>query len=164
VESRITFVHFLALHDNFGVLSGVSILLRLGQTSMKATTINNARTPTQPVANYLRFYRLRSGLSQRELAELSGLIADHQVSTHERSVAIPSLLVALSYQAVFAVPVAELFPGIHQTILVGVEERLSQFEQSLHNSSGKGRAAQVVARKLEWLCERRSVNFANSPG
>jgi DNA-binding XRE family transcriptional regulator len=96
-------------------------------------------------------------LSQRELAAIVGLIADHQVSTHERSLAIPSLLVALSYEAIFGVPVADLFAGIHETILQGVEERLRQLEETLQDSTAKGRAAHAIAWRLEWLCERRSA-------
>lgn len=95
-------------------------------------------------------------MSQRELAELVGIIKDHQISTHERSVAIPSLFVALSYQAVFRVPIAELFPGLYETIQAGVEDRLSEMERRLQESTAKGRRAHVVARKLEWLWERKN--------
>jgi transcriptional regulator with XRE-family HTH domain len=93
-------------------------------------------------------------MSQRELAELVGVIAHHQVSNHERSIAIPSLLVALSYEAIFHVPVAEMFPGLYETIKLNVDERLSQMENKLQGCSVKGRAARAIAHKLEWLWER----------
>ena len=108
------------------------------------------------MASYLRSHRLKSGMSQRELADLIGLIADHQVSNHERSSAIPSLLAALSYQVVFRMPVEELFPGLYETIRLAVEERLTEMENALQDSTAKGRKAQVIARKLEWLWERRN--------
>lgn len=95
-------------------------------------------------------------MSQRELAELTGLIAHHQVSNHERSTALPTLLVALSYEAIFRVPVAEMFPGLYEAIKLNVEERLSQIEEKLQDSSVKGRAAQAIARRLEWFWERRN--------
>jgi hypothetical protein len=94
-------------------------------------------------------------MTQRELADLIGLIAHHQVSQHERSLAIPSFLAALSYQAVFCIPAIELFPGPFQTIQQNIEERLSQMERILQDSTPKGHEAKITARKLEWLCERR---------
>jgi DNA-binding XRE family transcriptional regulator len=106
---------------------------------------------------------MKSGMSQRELAEIVGLIAHHQVSTHERSVAIPSLLVALSYEAIFCVPLVELFPGLYETVRLNVDERLSEMERTLQESSAKGRRAHVIARQLEWLWERRNpaaIDFA----
>ena len=96
-----------------------------------------------------------SGMSQRELAEIVGFIAEHQISRHERSIAIPSLLTALSYRAIFLVPVEQLFPGISETIQLNVEDRLARMEGKLNESSVKGRKAQAVARKLEWLSERK---------
>ena len=101
-------------------------------------------------------------MSQRELAELVGLIARHQISTHERSVAIPSLLVALSYEAIFRVPVKELFADLYGALQQNIEERLAEMEQTLHNSTAKGRKAQIVARKLEWLWERKNFSTNDS--
>jgi transcriptional regulator with XRE-family HTH domain len=130
-------------------------LLGLKQTSTKLIFETDSMT-TQILANYLRSHRMRSGLTQRELADLMGLIAHHQVSQHERSFAIPSFLAALSYEAVFRVPAAELFPGSFQTISRNIEERLAEMERRLESSTPTGHAAQITARKLEWLCERRN--------
>ena len=96
-------------------------------------------------------------MTQRELANLVGHIAHHQVSQHERSRAIPSLLTALSYQAVFGVPITELFPGVYETIRANIEERLQRVEKTLQESTAKGRAAETIARKLEWLWERGNL-------
>jgi transcriptional regulator with XRE-family HTH domain len=112
---------------------------------------------TPLMASYLRSHRLKSGLTQRELAELVGLIAHHQVSQHERSIAIPSLLAALSYQAIFGIPIIELFPGAYEAIRANVEDGLHRIEKTLQDSSVKGRAAEAIARKLEWLWERRNL-------
>ena len=113
--------------------------------------------PSAQVTSYLRSHRLRSGMSQRELAELVGIIEHHQVSTHERATAVPTLLVALSYQAVFCVPVSELFPDLYETILTGVEDRLTRTKQALHDGSAKGHKAQVIARRLIWMDERAKI-------
>ena len=130
-------------------------LLRLKQTSIKLI-FDKTKMTTPPMASYLRSHRLKSGMSQRELSDLIGLIGDHQVSNHERSTAIPSLLVAITYQVIFGVPITELFPGLYETIRLAVEERLSEMENALQDSTAKGRKAQVIARKLEWLWERRN--------
>jgi DNA-binding XRE family transcriptional regulator len=108
------------------------------------------------MTSYLRPHRLKSGLTQRELAELIGIIAHHQVSIHERSVVVPSLLVAFSYHIVFSVPIDELFPGLYETVKQNVEERLAEFENALGESDARGREAKAVARKLEWLWERKN--------
>jgi hypothetical protein len=100
---------------------------------------------------------MRSGLSQRELAEIVGFIADHQISRHERSIAIPSLLAGLSYSAIFLVPMEQLLPGVTETIRLNVEDRLARMEGKLNESFVKGRRAQAVARKLVWLHERRTL-------
>jgi hypothetical protein len=102
-------------------------------------------------------------MSQRELADLIAIIGDHQISNHERSIAVPSLLAALSYQAIFNLSVAELFPGFYESVRFSVEERLAEMERRLGDSTAKGRKAQIVARKLEWLWERRNpaaIDFA----
>jgi len=108
------------------------------------------------VASYLRSLRKRAGLSQRELADLLGCLTKATVSRHERAESLPSLLIAFGYEAVFHVPVAELFPGVYESVKLGIEDRLAKIEADLHASDAKGRKAQPVARRLEWLGERRN--------
>lgn len=113
------------------------------------------------VASYLRSHRLKSGFTRRELADLIGLFTETQVARHERSATIPSLMAALSYQAVFRIPITELFPGLYDTIALGIEERLSALEQSLGNSSARGRKANIIAIKLVWLNERKDSSITD---
>ena len=108
------------------------------------------------LASYLRSLRKRAGLSQRELANLIGYLTKGAVSRHERGEVLPSLLAALGYEAVFHVPVADLFPGVYKTVRVGIEDRLAKVENDLHQSHAKGRKAHTIARRLEWLGERRN--------
>jgi transcriptional regulator with XRE-family HTH domain len=109
------------------------------------------------MASYLRTHRRKSGLSQRELADILGLITEWQVSAHERSVAVPLFLTAISYEIAFQVPVSKLFPGIYETLRQNIEGRLTELEIVLQQSTAKGRAAALIARKLEWLCERKTM-------
>ena len=116
--------------------------------------------PPHNRAQYLRSLRSRSGLTQRELASILGLVAGVTVSRHERESTIPMLLVALSYQAVFRAPIDQLFPGTYETVQQNIEDRLARFEAELQRSSVKGRKAAMTARKLEWLWARRNLDAA----
>jgi len=110
----------------------------------------------EQIANYLRLHRRKSGLSQRELAQIVGSLTEIPVSRHERSFTIPALLVALGYEVIFQVPISEIFPGLYQTVEAGIEERLAIMEDELQESTAKGLQAASVARKLEWLWERKN--------
>ena len=105
--------------------------------------------------NYLKMYRLRSGLSLRDVGKLLGY-ADHGVvSRHERSIRLPSLPAALGYELIFRIPVSALFVGIQDNIRRDVEERLQEMEIRLGECDGNGPNAKVIAHKLMWLSERK---------
>ena len=118
---------------------------------------------SQLAASYLRMYRKKSWLSQRELAEVLGLITEWRISEHERSISVPHLLTAMSYEIVFNVPISKLFPGIYETVRENIESRLGKLESRLQESNAKGRAAVPIARKLEWLCERKNPATSELP-
>lgn len=104
---------------------------------------------------FLRPHRKKSGLTQRELANILGNVTEGQVSRHELGDNIPRLHVALGYEVLFGVPVSEMFPGVRATVARAVEIRLDYMEQVLKEKSAKGRDANAIARKLEWIYERR---------
>jgi len=110
----------------------------------------------EQIANRLRSHRRMSGLNQCELAHIVGFLSGIPVSRQERSVTIPTLLIALGYEAVFRVPVSELFPGLYRMVEESIEEQLENMENKLQQSSAKGRQAAYIARKLEWLWERKN--------
>jgi transcriptional regulator with XRE-family HTH domain len=62
--------------------------------------------------NYLRMYRKRSGLSQDEVAYLLGGKSGTIASRYERFRRTPSLETALACEAIYGVPVKELFAGV----------------------------------------------------
>jgi transcriptional regulator with XRE-family HTH domain len=113
------------------------------------------------IASYLRSHRLKSGFSRRELAEIAGLLTEAQVGRHERSNMLPSLIAALSYQAIFQTPITELFPGLYETIAQGIEERLAAVERKLGNNSARGSKANIIGIKLVWLNPRKSSTIAD---
>lgn len=67
--------------------------------------------------NYLRFNRRRASLTQEEVAFLLGVkgLMDRgiKVSRDESSARTPSLEAALAYEAIYGIPVRELFAGLY---------------------------------------------------
>ena len=111
----------------------------------------------EPLVNYVRVHRRKAFLSQRELGQFLGYGDDGAVARHERFRSLPPFLIALGYEIVFKIPVSEMFPGLKLTMEVGVEKRIAEFEQHLRMKSGMGPQAEIVARKLEWISERRNL-------
>src|ERR1035437_8318169 len=114
------------------------------------------------LASYLRSHRKRSGLSRRKMPPLLGYPAQGPVSRHERLCCIPPLLIALSYQAIFRVPISDVFPGVYEASRQAIEERLAKMGHDLEQCSAKGRNAAMIARKLEWMWERQNQDQPDS--
>jgi len=107
------------------------------------------------MASYLRYYRNKSGLTQRELADIVGTLKHHQVARHESAKAIPSLYAALGYHVVFKVSVAELFPGLYESIQQNAERNLAEFQRKLEASApAKPQALEKTAQQIVWLRTR----------
>jgi DNA-binding XRE family transcriptional regulator len=115
--------------------------------------------PNKPLANYLRAHRRKTGITQHELAQFLGYGTHGAVSRHERLGAVPSLVVALSYQALYRIPVSEIFVGLTETVEFHIEAQLAEFENYLGEQSAEGNRAAMIARKLEWLSERRNGGY-----
>lgn len=113
-------------------------------------------------AAHIRTLRMRSGLTQKEVAHILGFSSGVPISRHERYKSVPDLLTALGYERIFRVPISKLFPGLYQTVAMGIEERLAKMEDELHQSTAKGRHAVPIARKLEFFVERTSTDSNNS--
>lgn len=108
--------------------------------------------------SYLRTHRRKAGLSQREMGMLLGYEDESAVARHEKSKALPPLLIAIGYEVVFKVPIAKLFSGLKETVEKTVEVRILQFEENLQQKNEKGGRASHIAQKLAWLSERRNMN------
>ncbi|MFP5234341.1 MAG: hypothetical protein ACLGSD_00440 [Acidobacteriota bacterium] len=105
----------------------------------------------------MRLHRRRTGLSQGEIGRLLGYEDESAVAKHERFRAMPPFLIALGYEIIFRVPVSELFPGIAETVALGIEARLVALERRLREHDDMARSA-VGVRTLAWLETRRGVN------
>ena len=104
----------------------------------------------------LRTLRMRSGLSQRELAELLGFRSDSVAFRHECSKTLPDLRAAIAYEIIFGVPVSSQFPGLYRLIEPVVESRILQLKKRLEEQPGRGLNAARDARKLEFFWEREN--------
>lgn len=70
----------------------------------------------KPLPNYLRMHRRRLYLTQDEVAFLVGGRAGSWFSRFERFKRVPTLETALALEAVFGIPVRELFAGEYAKI------------------------------------------------
>jgi len=115
---------------------------------------------TLKLQNYLRMYRKRSGLTQREVAFLLGCENGAQVSRYEKRRRLPPLRTALACETVLGIPIAELFAGMNDAVGKEVRKRLLGLRSKLQGKvSGGARKSEVRIneQKLRWLAERVGI-------
>jgi transcriptional regulator with XRE-family HTH domain len=95
---------------------------------------------------YLRSERKRGGLSQHDVAALLNT-RPRTVRHYERDHRLPPLETALAYEAMFGVPVSELFPGLAQAVRKAVRMR------------ARRRAAKVVPARTEARRKQREASL-----
>jgi transcriptional regulator with XRE-family HTH domain len=114
----------------------------------------------QRLDNYLRMYRKRAGLSQDEVGFLlggksgrSGTIA----SRHEQFRRRPSLETALACEAIYGVPVSELFAGVSER----AEDMVRRRARVLSKRLGKGgRRADHLSKSLGGAAPNEATKIA----
>jgi transcriptional regulator with XRE-family HTH domain len=106
----------------------------------------------------LHTLRMRSGLTQREVAEILGLRTDVPVYRHESSRSLPDLRTALGYEIVFKAPLSALFPTLYRSLEPLIEDRIVRLKACIEDKPGKGRNAARDARKLEFFWERENAD------
>ena len=106
------------------------------------------RNMTREVSgNYLRAHRRRCRLSQRQLGILVGYTQRHAVGKHERSSAVPPLLVALAYEIVLEIPVSKLFTGFHAV----VAESVARNKEELKADIERRPPSKSNTQTMQWL-------------
>jgi len=83
--------------------------------------------PPKRFDNYIRMLRKQKGLSQDELAFLLGWKSGSAVSRLEQGRRKPSLETLLALEAIFGIPVRELYAGRFQKVEGAVRERVAHF-------------------------------------
>ena len=74
---------------------------------------------------------------------------------------MPPLETALACEAIFGVPVAELFAGIREKIDQKIKRRRAELNTKLQTKTAIGSEARMIARKLRWLDSNESPPVAN---
>lgn len=107
----------------------------------------------------LRTLRKRSGLSQRELAELLGFETGVPVFRHECLRTFPDLRTALVYEIIFRVPISSQFQALYRSVEPVIEKRILELKGRLEALPGEGRDSARTARKLEFFWQRENCEF-----
>ena len=97
--------------------------------------------------NYLLTHRKRSSLTQREVAFLLGCRHKTKVSDYEQRTRRPVLETALAYEAVFGVPVRDLFAGMFDEVEIVTRQRARILARKLSTAS----RTPLTTRKLDLL-------------
>jgi transcriptional regulator with XRE-family HTH domain len=107
--------------------------------------------------NYLRTYRRKSGLTQREVAFLLGCKNGAQISRYEKRRRLPPLRTALACESVFGVPLSRLFAGISDVVGRETQKRVQELKSKLQAENTKDGKALMTAHKLAWLAQRAAT-------
>lgn len=83
--------------------------------------------------HYLRSYRRRNALSQTDLAALLGSTRKGRISWYERG-ALPPIEVALTLEAIFGTPIAELLGGAYEEAAFNVRRRARELLKDTHEA------------------------------
>jgi transcriptional regulator with XRE-family HTH domain len=98
--------------------------------------------------NYLRMHRKRAGFSQDEIAVLLGSSAGAKISRYESGSRELSLETALALEAIFGVPVAELFAGRFEAVRRKVKKRSYRLVRKLRATEESGKTYQKLQSLL----------------
>jgi transcriptional regulator with XRE-family HTH domain len=79
-------------------------------------------------SQHLRSRRRRASLTQADIAALLGVRKTSTVSRYERRGRLPDLETALAYEAIFGMPVAQLFPTLAARTRTNIGERARRLE------------------------------------
>ncbi len=112
--------------------------------------------------NYLRTYRKRSGLTQREVAFLLGSKNGAQLSRYEKQRRLPPLRTALAFEAIFKIPLAELFAGLRESVGRETSERIEKLDADVQAHRDSKRPTRLNARKRSWIAEHHGPDFSSN--
>lgn len=105
--------------------------------------------------NYLRTYRKKTGLTQREVAFLLGAKSGAQVSRYEKRRRLPPLRTALACELVLGAPISQIFAGMRDDVNKEMEKRLVELRSGLRAKKGSKSEVRLNEQKLRWLDECR---------
>lgn len=98
---------------------------------------------------YIRTWRRRWSLTQKELSYLIGLTSGDSVAKYERLKRTPSLPVAFAFAVIFDGPLEELFPREYKK----VEQKIIKRMRRLYSELEQQPVTKVNAHKMRLLNE-----------
>jgi DNA-binding XRE family transcriptional regulator len=113
---------------------------------MLASGMSGIHTMAQRLKTYLRPFRRRWGLTQRELAFLIGVKNGTVISRIEGLKKSPRLVWAVACAVVFDTRALELFPGLFSEVYEGVLRRATELYDEL-----QGNPSKTTRVKLDFL-------------
>jgi transcriptional regulator with XRE-family HTH domain len=98
---------------------------------------------TRKPVNYLRSYRLRWGLSQKQLAYLLGWPRSEVISRIEKKQRPPNLQLVIACFILFGTPAAEIFPDITAGVETLVLARVWDFYEKIQGDPSRKTKKQI---------------------
>lgn len=115
--------------------------------------------PSHALPHYLRTYRRRSGLSERQVAYLLGCASGSKVSRYERFARLPDLRTVFAYEIIFHTPAQELLAGIYDAVEFTTLKRVHALANSLRHAP----RTPLVTTQLEALAGARRPSTGGHP-
>jgi len=113
--------------------------------------------------NFIRAFRRKCNLSQRELGVLVGYPSSDSMGRHERSEVAAPLLIALAYEIVFDVPVGQLLTGYRAVVAQAVVRNAEELRIEMEKK--RGGAHMFDIQKLQWLAQlKQRIEGSATPG
>lgn len=103
--------------------------------------------------NYLRTYRKRSGLSQKEIAYLLGCEYGTKLSRYERFHRIPNLKTVLTLEIIYHTESKHLFEGMYNDLAYQLKKRAAILEERINQKP----TTPVIEHKLRSLNKLRTT-------
>ena len=104
----------------------------------------------QPLQNYLRTFRRRFGLSQKEMAALLGGKSGTKISRYESFGRLPNVNAIWAYEVIFNEAACELFAGRYTEVRTAVRSHAQTLIAELTSESQKPNSPRIE-RKLTLL-------------
>jgi transcriptional regulator with XRE-family HTH domain len=101
--------------------------------------------------NYVRTYRRRSSLDQKDLAFLLGCKDRAKVCRYEQGHRLPSLRTALELAVILDVSIATLFGGMQYEAQKRIAHRIAALRSELEHKHGADRHSASASKRLRWL-------------
>jgi transcriptional regulator with XRE-family HTH domain len=108
---------------------------------------------------YLRTHRRVWGLTQREMATLTGFKSTTHVSRIENGKRAPTVEVALACQVIFGMPPSAMFPHVYNLVEEKVMRNIYRLHLALKNTTN---LTELRKRELFSLALKRAVDKPNT--